>query len=163
MWMIEEAIEGQFYSLSQTSTDTVRRSGQRHARKCTRTCTNAHTLRRWEVCWRAEGVRWSPFSQDCFCLAAPRSVYTAEESIFTFTPCLYLHPSLPPSLAPLLEREPYCGARTVFFIARFLRAPPPLTPSLLCFPGERGGQGRGGLGEGKGSSPWAVRSSWRPH
>lgn len=142
--MIEEAIEGQFYSLSQTSTDTVRRSGQRHARKCTRTFTNAHTLRRWEVCWRAEGVRWSPFSQDCFCLAAPRSVYTAGESIFTFTPCLYLHPSLPPSLAPLLEREPYCGARTVFFIARFLRAPPPSPPPCCVF--QEKGEARGEVG-----------------
>lgn len=122
--MIEEAIEGQFYSLSQTSTDTVRRSGQRHARKCTRTFTNAHTLRRWEVCWRAEGVRWSPFSQDCFCLAAPRSVYTAGESIFTFTPCLYLHSSLLPSLDSwsenrIVERELY------FLLADFCEPPPP--------------------------------------
>lgn len=124
--MIEEAIEGWFYSLSQTSAraDGETDAGHIFNGHSEEVRLAPHTLRRWEVCWRADGVRWSPFSQDCFCLAAPGSVYTAGESIFTFTPCLYLHPSLLPSLHSwrenrIVEREPY------FLLPDFCEPPAP--------------------------------------
>lgn len=75
---------------------------------------------------------------------------------------------LPPastSIPPSFPRSTP-GGRTVLwsenriFYCQISASPP---PPVLCFPGERGGQGRGGLGEGKGSSHWAVGSSWRPH